>query len=221
MSFSFLLSFCFSSVTRHGSGSTTTYLEVDTVNAGMGWLLHLPYLISVILILAKPIINGSRFPLSHLYRFCLSDEHFCYKIVHTSNHTVSASYVFPLSSTYFTALLKRPSCFPCAPSIVLSVNTSLFKSCHTDYLPFLTELQPAIPINIMTKPKMPKRTVSVRLIVFKSVLPAVPMMMKSPMETTHSKSVFISFAPFYGIKPIKKHPRFPLGALLQVLVNER
>ena len=139
--------------------------------------------------------------------------------MYTCNHTVSASYVFALSGAYFTAFLKRSSCFPCAPCIILSVNTSLFKSCHIDYLPFLAALQPTIPINIMTNPKMTISIACVRLIVFKSVLPAAPMMMKSPTETIHSNSVFISLAPFYGIKPIKKHPRFPLGALLRVLFD--
>ena len=54
-----------------------------------------------------------------------------------------------------------------------------------DYLPFLVDLQPTNPINVMTNPKMTKSIVCVRLIAFKSVLPAVPKMMKSPTETIH------------------------------------
>ena len=54
-----------------------------------------------------------------------------------------------------------------------------------DYLPFLVALQPTIPINIMTSPKMIKSIVCVRLIAFKSELPAVPKIMTNPTETTH------------------------------------
>ena len=141
-----------------------------------------------------------RFPLGAWYRFHLSDEYFCYKLMRTGNHAVRAIYVLSLTCTNLTASFKWPYCFSYTPWAILSVNTSFFKSCHIIYLPFLAALQPISPINVMTKPKMTISIVCVRLIVFKSVLPAAPMMMKSPTETMHWKNVFICVAPFFGYR---------------------
>lgn len=127
--------------------------------------------------------------------------------MHTCDGAVRTAYIFPLSRTEFTAPVKCPLCFPCVACTILSVNTSFFKSCHFVYLPFLVAVQPANPINVMTRPKMTKSIACVRLIVFKSVLPAVPMMMKSPTETTHLKNVFISILLSWGKSPKRKHPK--------------
>ena len=102
-----------------------------------------------------------------------------------------------LTATAITAIVKRLVCLLDVICVIQIVDTDLFKFGHSDYLSFPVPLQPSTPMAVMAMPTRAQIIACVRLIALISVLPAAPMMIKSPIATIHSKNVFIIYNPFY------------------------